>query len=347
MQLYLINNIVTYQVCMLIYLLFVVLILLYKLYIYSFNIIIEYSLYGNISLHQKQILRIYKVYVYINLILLKCFRLQNTAIFFGHILITHMSYSIYYSLLFTSLFVLTLIISLQRLNTQQVLQVSLLIIITTFCFNILWSAVNYFTIVLTLDCLNLIILMFILLDIIRRDSTNGLQLLGAGIYFWISFISTILLLFGGLYLMDSYLTANMNLMLLYSDLLFGCGVNNNINTALYTLFFIMGLLIKGGLGPFFIWKRRLFSKFRLTTLLIYNMMYYMYLFIYIIFILLKLLIYTGFIIKLLLLIITLITIFIIINSLERGPTFGDFIVISTLLNTIFILSCLVALSYII
>jgi len=41
-------------------------------------------------------------------------------------------------------------------------------------------------------------------------------------------------------------------MLLYSELLFGCGIVNNVNTALYTLFFITGLFLKAGLGPFFI-----------------------------------------------------------------------------------------------
>jgi len=46
MQLLLFNNVVIIQICLLIYITIVILVLLYKLYLLSFNVIRDYSLYG-------------------------------------------------------------------------------------------------------------------------------------------------------------------------------------------------------------------------------------------------------------------------------------------------------------
>jgi len=81
--------------------------------------------------------------------------------------------------------------------------------------------------------------------------------------------------------------------------------------------------------------------------MVYNLTYYFYLFTYVTYILLKLIVYVGFVTKLLLFILIIFTVLLIINSLERGPTFGDLLVISTLLNTVFILCCIVAVGSVI
>jgi len=106
-----------------------------------------------------------------------------------------------------------------------------------------------------LDCLNITVLALILsgYNASRGAGAYFATLSGLAVFFWTAFIASIILLVGGLLLISSTGSGNLRSLSLVSTMLVSCGYNSatGLNT-LALVFITLGLLLKSGIGPFFI-----------------------------------------------------------------------------------------------
>jgi hypothetical protein len=285
--------------------------------------------------------KIYNIGIYLCLLILLSLKLYNCNIFFGHLLITSLSYNILILLILGNFIILNIFSIFTNLRFIKFLQLVLITQILTLLLFSLWASINYFSIVLCLDCINLIIILLLILDSQITEAIDtiihSINFVGLAIYFWTSFIATILLFFGGILLLNYYTFSNFNILLMILPL---SKLSLYMNTTIFNiflLFFVCSLFIKAGIGPFYIWKRYTFASMQHVTLIIYLFNYFMYLFLYIVYILISISILADTILSVIIFILIIASIFMLINCIDTGIKFSDFFVISTLLNTILIL----------
>lgn len=106
-----------------------------------------------------------------------------------------------------------------------------------------------------LDCLNIIILAIILSGYRSQQACGAYfaTLSSIAVFFWAAFVASIILLIGGLLLINSLGAGNLRAMLTISTALVTCGYSSEAGiSGMAAMFVIIGLFLKAGIGPFFI-----------------------------------------------------------------------------------------------
>lgn len=336
------------EVILMVYPLIVLLVVLY----YAYMLLLKNYIDCSLSISNRYILRIISITYMLSIFIIKCCKFINITIFFGHLLITNLSISIWIFLLILSLIATNIVIfykngsSLLKIQTILIIQMLILTIFALYC------ATTIFAIILTIDCMNILILLLLLIDIqitTKNNLDSGFvsKLNGISIYFWVSFVATTLLFIGGyMILLHSY-TQNINVLLIFATIESIITTSIDFSNTIGFTLMLLGLIVKSGIGPFFIWKRHVFISMKYSTLAIYIFIYFLMTFMYINYLIVTLSISSYISIVIILTIIFIITILLLVNSFDNGTTLADFFVISTLFNSTLTLLLITSLVYII
>jgi hypothetical protein len=290
-----------------------------------------------------------RVFILLVLLLCKVIYMYGSFILFNHFFIGGL---LYHNIVFNCLIlfiILYYLLNIQNSRPSDTPCYILLVLMLSLFITLLWGSRTFFAVLLSLDCTNLLILCLLLLSarstsLVELGDTSYQSLIGISVFFWVSFLTTILILLCCVFFINSVMTLNIDLTVFFMPFLSVIGAFDQLQLSIAIFLFFISLLIKGGSLLFFIWKRLVFASMNFIVLGVYMFYYFFFIFIYMIYMLILFISYAYPTILFLLILLIGITVLLLVSFIESGLSISNFFVLSTLFNVTYIFFSILALA---
>lgn len=277
-------------------------------------------------------------YLILLFIILRFLHCDVCTLFFGQLIFTPFNLKILYIFLIWSLFIFYIYMQWHAMLSNVLLYTFITYLLTIVCWS-LWLCSSLFTIIFLFDTLNLTLYLFFFNSINKRylkindQAWVGGFLGGFTIFFWMSFLSTILFLLFCYYIYSTFHTFNIYLLNVnFFFLLISSTIQEIIRICLYFIFLIVFIALKLGIAPFFLWKFSFFQNLNFLTLFIYLFGYYFFISLFFFFNFYNYFMFAYFFFKWYIYFYMVVSIFFILIKFNKINSIYTFYIYSSLLN---------------